>query len=192
MLVQVDDRPIDRLLIDHDDIIHQAPDHLEGARPRPSDPYPIGDRRARRHEHGQLRVLCTAAGRPQRFQHPRGSIALDADDSGAIAVSLPQIVEDAGEQAAAARGDEDVVGRIIAESANQLHADRALTLDDVPIVEPIDERDAPRPGMRQRRCPRLVVVGSLDSHHTAQRLGGPALRQRRIVGHVDGTGDSEA
>ena len=89
--------------------------------------------------------------RAQRLVHARGLDGLHADDLDA-GVTVLQICADAADQAAAADGHEHGIGHL-RPLFLELRADRALTRDDVGIVERVHEAQAPASLRARARAP---------------------------------------
>lgn len=119
----------------------------------------------------------------ERHRDGGRAFRLDADDR-RLGVDRLDGARHAGQQSAAARGnDDDVeVGYVL----QHFYADRALARDDVLVVEGVDEHRARRALDLSRAAIAVVVIVAVELDGRAVAFRRDYLRDGRGLGHADG------
>ncbi len=120
----------------------------------------------------------------KRTVHCIGIVRLDADDPD-LREEIFHVRTDAGDQPSAAHGDEDCVDLIARALTQDLHSDRALSGDDVRIVERVDEGELAISSERERVVIGMIVVIAIEHGFPAEIDDGLHLDLRRRLRHHD-------
>src|SRR5689334_10417327 len=91
----------------------------------------------------------------------------------------------ARDEPTAAHTGKDRIDLLAGMLAQQLHADRSLTGDDVRVIERMNEREPAFRRERQRVLVRLVVVVPVEHDFTAESRHGAYFDIRRGLRHDD-------
>ena len=158
----------DLAFVDGDDSAAQARTIVEGPSP------------TRAHGGAVDEAVELARGRPgppavERGRHAGRPCRLHADDAGRER-ARPSQASDAGEQPAAADGDDDASGGP-PSWLDDLACHRALAGDRAGVVEGRDEHGAGLPAYAGRRCGRLVVGVAVDRPRQDRRRGRRSARR---------------
>jgi len=129
--------------------------------------------------------------RSKRLRERIGVVRLDRNDLDVRRRDGADVGGHAGEEAAAADGDEDGVELADVGLAQELDGGRALTGDDVRVVERRDEGEAVELGETAALALRVVKVGAVEDDLCAEALDVLVLDRGRVERHDDGAGDAE-
>lgn len=116
---------------------------------------------------------------------------LDADDADVRGRHGADVGGHAGEEAAAADGDEDGVELADVRLAEDLDGGGPLAGDDVRIVEGRDDRQAVDGREAGALALGLVEIGAVEDDARAEAVDVLVLDRRRVERHDDRAGDAE-